>query len=205
MNKTVLLLAQLMIIITLLSIIICLYNFLTTINGITLIGNNIAFSDLNQKILYVSILRSKLQFIKFLPIFTKSISHFSTLLITKEASFILSPRGKILYIIKLNHNDLIRLKYDQNEYVVTPDEEICAMDKRICFTKCESSPSVIEFAQYEKYLMDKNKYSFYGHNCQEITSKTIAHFNPNFQERYELGLKLLLRNITDILDVGQYL
>lgn len=198
MNRWVLFTLQFIVIIILISILLCLYDFLTTINGIVLIGDNISFDDLNRKILYVSIVRSKLQFIKFLPLFTKSISHFSTFIITDKYFFIVSPRGKILYITKLKSSDIDLT----NNNIITSDDKY-VIDKK--YVKFNKKISVIQFAKYEKHLMEMNRYSFYGHNCQEVTIKTIAHFEPKFKKKYVSGLNLLLDNITDIVNIDSHL
>lgn len=173
---------------------------LTSYNGITLIGD-ISFKDLNENVKYVSILRSKLQFIKFLPIFTKSISHFQLILITNTCSYILSPRGKLLYVIKPDTRDLIFIENEQKKYILN-NEERYYYNK---FVNVVKEYTILEFALYMKNLMNKYKYSFYNHNCQEMCIKTVSNFVEKYDKKAKLGFNLFMTNVADLLYEDSYL
>ena len=175
------------------SVVVVSYAVLVSIRGVTIIDSGFEFKDLNEPIQLLGLARTEIVNTKFLNVFSKHWSHYNTFVITSNGAYLLSPVSRMLYIVKIQPDDIY---YDGIK--VDSWNESFAIEK---LYKPDRPITLLEYCELYSNECAKEDYHMFNNNCQHTTIQTLKSVVNKFTTPIIKGSKLAMLMIRDTVRV----
>lgn len=159
------------------------YIVLVNIKCVTILDSGFEFKDLNETIILMGLARTEVVETKFLKIVTDHFSHYNTFVITEKGAYLLSPVGKMLYIIKIRPEDI---KYDGIK--VESWNESFSID---ALYKPDVPITLLKYCEYYMKECNKQTYNRLYNNCHHTTLNSLRAFVHEFSQPLVEGFDLI--------------
>lgn len=161
------------------------------------------FRKLNDFVKYVVRLRSQLYTFGNLPIFTKTISHHSLMIITEKNDHIIISPHKVLNIRVIDPGKIEYIKSGSDTYMKTTFGKMYEVGKKIQATK---NVRGIDLVGGMEQILKGIQYHYLGKNCQYIVMMTMKIAAPNYAKKIESdGKKLFVMGVTELFQPNKHL
>lgn len=173
------------------------YATLVTMRGLTIIDSGFEFKDLSEPIKLLGLARTEIVHTKFIDVFSKHWSHYNTFIITDCGAYLISPVSRMLYIIKIQPDDIY---YDGIK--VDSWNETFAIEK---LYKPDRPITLLEYCELYSNECSKEEYSVLNNNCQHTTLQTLKSVVSDITTPIVKGSKLaflMLRDTARVLGLS---
>lgn len=171
------------------SVILVSYAVLVNMRGLTIIDSGFEFKDLSEPIKLLGLARTEVVHTKFLNVFSKHWSHYNTFIITDNGAYLISPVSKMLYIVKIQPDDIY---YDGIK--VDSWNETFAIEK---LYKPDRPITLLEYCELYSNECSKEYYNALNNNCQHTTLQTLKSVVSDITTPIVKGSKLALLMLRD--------
>lgn len=161
------------------------------------------FRKLNDFVKYVVRLRSQLYTFGNLPIYTKTLSHHSLMVITEKNDHIIISPHKVANIRVIDPGKIEYIKSGEDTYMKTSFGKFYEVGRKIQATK---NVRAIDLVGGMEQILKGIQYHYLGKNCQYIVMMTMKIAAPKYAKRIESdGKKLFVMGVSELFRPDKYL